>query len=320
MSAGYDFVPLPPRVTRCRREHAVWHRRWPETLSGTIRLELEAEQPVHIGSDTRYMRGQDVVRASQRIQGRPGVPGSSMKGALRSRYEAVTQSCVMVPPKERQRVNSSTSIENAELTQQALNEPAFQGQCSKKRLCPACALFGRMSLRSRITVSDFVSPAGTEIEIAEIHPQFGPNLHHVGDCRIVRNQGGPDRFVVHRLHGRKLAVGMGPVAGDAKQKLEVIPKGTRLTGTLRLFNVTAEELGGLLVAIGRTPPSRLKVGAGKGRRFGRLRLTGLTYGLQDHERRPFVATEEDWREAFVQGDDRWDTGEEALVRIHQQGC
>lgn len=345
MSEGYEFVPLPREVARDERPEAAWHQRREGTLSGALRVTLRAEQPVHVGSGQKRLHEGKVVRAGARIQGRPGIPGSSLKGVLRSRYEAITKSCVQAPPARQHKVRSRTheGITRAELTAQAQGEAAF-GACTDRLRCPACALFGRMSLRSRVTVHDLACMTDATFQIAPIDPPFGPNLHHVGEYTIAdaRHPGQARQFQVHRLYGRKFAIGTGP-AGDRPQRalpdherrstgrtrdhaqqpqqwIEVIPAGTTITGELRLYNVLPAELGGLLAALGRAPESALKIGAGKGRGFGRLRLAAIHYALRDHAGRSIEADEPQWRHCFVHSSDYWAPGEIELVRIHQGGC
>ncbi len=345
MSEGYEFVPLPPEVARDERPDAAWHQRRAGTLSGTLRVTLRAEQPIHVGSGQKRLHDGKVVRAGARILGHPGIPGSSLKGVLRSRYEAITRSCVQAPPTRQHKVRSTThpDIERAELTGPAQREAAF-GACDDRLRCPACALFGRMSLRSRVTVRDLACMADATFQIAPIDPQFGPNLHHAGEYTIeaAKHPGQDRQFRVHRLYGRKFAVGAGPArdrpqralpdqerrptgrtrehAQQPQQWIEVIPAGTTITGELRLHNVLPAELGGLLAALGHAPASALKLGAGKGCGFGRLRLAAIHYALRDHAGRSVNADEPQWRHSFVNSSDYWADGETELVGIHQGGC
>jgi RAMP superfamily len=351
MSAGYDFVPLPPDVARRKRSEAQWDRRAEGTLSGLLRVTFRAEQAVHVGSGHKRLHENKVLRAGVRIQGQPGIPGASLKGALRSRFEAITRSCLQHKPSSNKpaTIRSRTGVRKAQLARSAVDRPFFQGMCREDSLCPACALFGRMSLRSRVTARDLSCAPGVTFQVAPIHEQFGPNLHHVGQA--VRRSGaeprgtrpaenrprpaetssgaysdrgaGNEYFEVHSLHGRKFALGMGPINDKQPQWLEVIPAGSLITGAIALWNVLPGELGGLLAALGRTPASTLKLGAGKGRGFGRLVLTDLAGTLHDHTGALVPLdrqAESDWRAKFVQPPDYWPDGEAALVRIHQGDC
>ena len=257
VNEGYRFVPLPGEVRRERQDHAVHDRRIAGTFSGTIELTFRAEQPVHVGSGFKALRGKGIVRRAATVCGAPVVPGSSLKGVLRSRYEAITKSCAgQLPGDGRTRSQSHPDVQQAVFTSKVRRNPAFEDECTVAKACPACALFGLMSKRSRISVSDFM--ADEDLTIASIPAQFGPKAQHLGKCTVTENQG-KKRFEVYELKGRKFACEQGPVAPDAKwQDVEAIPVGAFLRGTLRVLNLRPEELGGLLAAIGKEPASALK--------------------------------------------------------------
>ncbi|WP_437307425.1 RAMP superfamily CRISPR-associated protein [Sorangium sp. So ce388] len=330
MSAGYEFVPLPDRVSVRQRPEAVHDRRVEGTLSGALSLTFATEQLVHVGSGFKALVEGKVVRQGVLVRGRPGVPGSSMKGVLRARYEALTRSCAPRPPRVLDvRSQSRPSIKRARLAQKALNKPAFHAdEGHEDGLCPACALFGRMSRRSRVTLTDFSVEGHDEAFVTAPMPeQFGPNLHHVGpatvevDPRSGGDGGSREIFEVHDLHGRKFAVGRGPLPErHGVQSVECIRRGASLRGQMRLVNVLPAELGGLLVALGWRPQSALKIGAGKAHGFGRMHLAHVEYrlrGLTDDAARK---SEEGWRADFEGWEDRFAEGMQRLVAMHQGDC
>ncbi|MGK4007822.1 RAMP superfamily CRISPR-associated protein [Sorangium sp. So ce1036] len=280
-----------------------------------------------MGAGSKKLVDGDVIRQGCRIHGRPGVPGASIKGVLRARYEAITRSCVPFrPPKGSVRVRSSSGIEHARLDDRLLDGEVFRGraEAADGHLCPACALFGRMSLRSRVTLTDFSVEAQVGFDVAEIPEQFSPNLHHVGRGTLRPSREGErgrgDLYEVHALHGRKFAVGRGPVADNARQqKIEVLPAGHVLQGEMRVHNALPRELGGLLVALGWKRGSALKIGGGKAHGFGRIRLQHLVARLRDHAGRP-VAMDEAWITSFEQSEDCHVEGMVRLLQIHQGDC
>lgn len=312
---GYDFVPLPPSVRRIARDEARWDRRVPGTLAGYIDLILTTEQPVHLGSGSKHAPKHVVVQRAARVRGRPGIPGSSLKGVLRARYEAITYSCAIAAPTTRRNYNirSSTGLKKARLLPSALGPVVLETSCTPKHACPACALFGCMSLRSRITVTDLVCASGVEFESARIPERFGPNLHHVGPAR--RDPSGTV-FEVHRLLGRKFGLGRGP-ATDNYQRVEAIPARAVLTGQIRLFNVTQAELGGLLAALGCDPAGALKLGGGKAHGFGRVYAKAQCHLSGDTAT---VLSPSVWRQGFTTSPDRWPDGENRLVALHRGDC
>jgi hypothetical protein len=314
---GYGFVPLPPEVRRIERKEARWDRCVRDTFAGCIDLELTAEQPVHSGSGSKHAQQRTVILRGARIRGGPGIPGSSLKGVLRARYEAITRSCAGPAPKARRdgthKIRSSTGIERARLNASAAVFETNTEHCTPERACPACALFGRMSLRSRIAVTDLACAGGVQFEIALIPERFGPNLHHVGPAR--RDPSGT-MFEVHGLYGRKFGLGRGPATAN-RQRIEAIPAGAILTGQIRLFNVTSAELGGLLAALGCDPPSALKLGGGKAHGFGRMHCKARCK-LTRCGAPPLDPSE--WRQQFIASSDRWPEGEDHLVALHRGDC
>lgn len=319
MSDGYDFVGLPETVRRVPRPAAVHDRRVDGAISGTLDVTFCTEQPVHVGSGFKALREDVVVRGAATVRGAPGVPGSSIKGVIRSRYEAITLSCAGPAPKAA-RVRSSTyrHIERASFANDVREMNVFS-ECHKDKLCAACALFGRMSQRSRVAVADFTAEGGFSLD--SMPAQFGPNAHHLGDFKVVDGGRGNQMFKVYNLKGRKFGAGRGPVADKpCLQPLEVIPAGTLLHGQIRVSNILPDELGGLLAALGRAPVSALKIGGGKGQGFGRIALRQIDFHLRNHASSPIAADETAWRRAFQACPDRWERGEQDLVRIHQGKC
>lgn len=311
---GYDFVPLTPDVRRVARDEANWARRVPGTVAGHIDLTLTTEQPIHVGSGSKQARSPHVVLRGARIRGRPGIPGSSLKGVLRARYEAITRSCTsLFPGSSTMNIRSSTGLKRARLLSSALRTAVLDGSCTEHRACPACALFGRMSLRSRVTVTDLACTGDMDFVLATLPDRFGPNLHHVGPARI---DAAGSAFEVHGLHGRKFHLGHGPAAAT-RQHVEAIPAGTVFIGRLGVFNLTPAELGGLLTALGCNPASALKLGGGKAHGFGRAQCQARCT-LAASGSAPLDPAQ--WRTAFVESPDRWDDGEARLVALHRGDC
>src|SRR5689334_22559536 len=93
----YDFVSLPngPKTVI-----APGHHKYPSHLySGTLVLCYRTVTPLHVGSgvfesstECGLAGPEQPVRGMARRDGRPILPGSGWKGAVRARYEAITGS------------------------------------------------------------------------------------------------------------------------------------------------------------------------------------------------------------------------------------
>lgn len=310
---GYEFVPLPDRVRRAPRPDARHDKRVDGAITASLTLRLVTEQPLHVGAGFKTVRDGQIARAAVTSTGTPCVPGSTLKGVLRGRFEAITRSCALFRAKDRPvKVRSSSFPDaRARFTRDVTDRDVFQPCSDRNGSCAACALFGRMSLRGRIAVSDFTPIEPITLGVAEIAEMFSPNLHHVGTF-TPQSERGETMLVVSDLHGRKFARGRGPET-QARERIEVIPSGSALRGELRLTNVTTGELGGLLAALGVRPVSRLKVGAGKGHGFGLVRVDHFEARARFGATVPSV---EACEQAFRASSDAWVEGLEALVTIH----
>lgn len=328
--AGYDFVPLPSAVRRVGRDHVRHDRRVDDALFGRIELTYRCDQPVHVGSGFKTLADGRVVRAMVRSGDALVVPGSSMKGALRARFEAITKSCVPqglpgwrgTQTKKRGLSRTHHGVTRAVLEPPASNHDVFRTACSDRAMCLACALFGfqqgRKGYRGRITVTDFAPVQGAAAAaLTEMPSQWEPRLHHCAEPRDVRRHN--DTFHITGLRGRKFHRGRSADPEGARQLVELLPAGTLIRGEIRLFNVLPEELGGILAAAGFEPGSLVKVGAGKGLGFGRLVPHAIEWKLRDAHRRDVTPAPPRYREAFVACADRHPEGEEALVAMHVRG-
>lgn len=325
MTPGYAFVPFPQEVRRCRRDAARHDRCVPHTLTGALRCEWVAEQPIHVGSGFKSLLGDVIVREGVRVEGRPGIPGSTLKGVLRARFEAITRSCAPSKlPREPRKINSTSFPSWRAVLTNGARSISVLDVCQSHSLCPACALFGKMSLRSRLSVEDLrVIDPTARFDVARMPKQFSPNLHHVGtftpdvSTQLLR---------VTALHGRKFAVSPGPTPDQpSEQAVEAIAPRTSLVGTVRFINLEPDELGGVLVALGQHAPTAIgpiKLGGGKCHGFGRLRLTALEFTERGHP--PTSLADEprigEWLAAFRKGEDCFPAGLERLLQIHRENC
>lgn len=326
----YVFVPLPdkgPMVRRVERANACHDRKLAGMWFGALEVTLVCEQPVHVGSGFKGLEYGKVVRRTARSGDALLLPGSTVKGVLRSRFEAITRSCAGDLPSDRGRVLSRTypEVQRGHFTNDVQKMATFTDACGRDdMLCPACAVFGFQTfngtLRGRVSVTDFLSADGV-VPVTEPMPsQFEPRIHHLGEFRIERNRGEPS-FEVGPLYGRKFYVGPTPTTDAVGyERVEAIPKGTALRGTIRILNLDDAEMGGLLAALGVEPRSWIKLGCGKRHGFGRLRVEKVAYVLADERRRPRGSAPETWAHAFAGAEDRWEAGAAQLAQIHTEAC
>jgi cold shock CspA family protein len=146
-----------PSVRRAALAKEAGHERFAsERLTGRLVYRLETLGPMFVASG-RYARGQDVgfdepvVRAHYRVGGRPAVPGSSLKGAVRAIFEAATPSCMVTDHRQSCRAESGQN----------------------PRLCPACSVFGAMGYLGRVRFADAVLGQG-RTRLYRLQALYGP--------------------------------------------------------------------------------------------------------------------------------------------------
>jgi CRISPR/Cas system CSM-associated protein Csm3 (group 7 of RAMP superfamily) len=230
----YGFVS----VTRERvpRQRPAGHDDFEADLvSGTIVGVITALTPVHVASGQIELTGKPeppLVKAHVRVGDRPVIPGSSLKGSIRSIVEAISASCIRITRARRDQ------------------QPKEAVACQKlDQLCVACRMFGALGYQGQVRFSDAVL-RGNRTEIIQVPPLYTPRPQ----ARLYY-EGGQIKGRKFYRHG-KLAQGNVPI--------EVCPAGSRFDFSVQFDNLTPAELGLLLIALGQGE-SRLhpKLGGGK---------------------------------------------------------
>lgn len=123
----YEFVPL---VSQCNREfYNSLAVRGDCIYSGRLNLKITVISHLHIGSGEReFLQNGNVLKKQMRRNGKCIIPGSSLKGAVRSVAEAVSYSCAVKAPD----YNLKSALPDGNMS-----------SCSDSReLCMACYIFG----------------------------------------------------------------------------------------------------------------------------------------------------------------------------------
>ena len=258
----FDFVPIAP----VKRAETVGHEQFrADHHSGGLAYEAEALTHVFVASGT-YALGEDVgfpkrdvIRTCYRLRGRPAIPGSSMKGVVRSVAEAVTGSCITVTREDQRRIPGG--------------KEAVRG-CEADSACPACSIFGRLGRMSKVSFGDALALKGVRTRLYRL-----PSLHRP------RAREAPRVYVDERgqFKGRKFYY-HGQMAEDPRNApVQVVPQGSRFSGSLQFQNLTADELALLLFALGLDGSFALKLGGGKPACLGSLRIVPQSLELLDLE-------------------------------------
>lgn len=251
----YGLVSLPEGI---RRKPPQGHDRFRERLlTGKLRGKIIALSPVHISSGGLELgeriplpptggRNPELVRPMVRSKGVPIIPGSSLKGVIRSVVEAVSPSCLCKTRARREEI------------------PQGLGECRRKdSLCVACRLFGSMGFQGNVRIDDaaLIPVQGKYATRIEMSPQlYAPTPRRRGYYR--RGQVAGRKFY---MHGRQ-ARGNTPI--------ETCPVNSQFDFTVRFENLARGELGLLLLATGMSESHsfRLKIGGSKPSCYGAVEV------------------------------------------------
>lgn len=233
----FDFVPLPRRVNR---KPPTGHERYHiEHFTGQIHGTIEALSPIHIGSGVIDL-GQDVelIKTAVRTKDNVVIPGSSLKGAIRSVAEAISESCVCKVSSRIRRV-----------------VPRDFAECRQKgHLCVACRMFGAMGFQANIAIQDAPQTEG-QIVTKSVPELFAPG-------RYQRD--------VQSIPGRKFYMHGQVASGDTP--VEACEVGSKFRFVAQVDNLTQAEWGLFFTALGHHHEHqfKLKIGGAKPVCFGSI--------------------------------------------------
>ena len=237
----FDFVPLPKRVTR---KPPTGHQRYrKDHITGRICGTIEALSPIHIGSGIIDLaqnvklttQDVDLIKTAVRTGDKVTIPGSSLKGAIRSVVEAISESCVC-----------KTNIEGRLLHQ-------FSECDNNTNLCVACRMFGAMGFQGNIAIQDALHIDG-QIVTKLVPSLYAPRRYQTDD----QNNLPMRKFYMHG----EVASGRTPV--------EACKEDSKFRFSVQIDNLKEAEWGLLFTALGHHPeyPFKLKIGGAKPACFG----------------------------------------------------
>ena len=241
----FGFVPFSRRVNR--KSPTGHHRYHKRHFTGQVHATIQALSPIHIGSGVIDLGGDvELIKTAVRTKDTVVIPGSSLKGAIRSVVEAISESCVC---------KASNPVSRD-----------FQECRQKGRLCVACRMFGAMGFQANIAIQDAPKTEG------QIVTMLVPELYRP------RHQRG-----IQHIPGRKFYRHGQVASGDTP--VEACEVGSKFRFVAQIDNLTLAEWGLFFTALGHhhEHPFKLKIGGAKPVCFGsidiqieNLQITGET--------------------------------------------
>ncbi|RCK78244.1 MAG: DUF324 domain-containing protein [Candidatus Ozemobacter sibiricus] len=265
----YHFVPLPERGVK--RQPAPPHDRF-QHLSGSLVVRLRTLSPVFIGKGGE--QGQD--REHQQLltsAGRPVIPGSSLKGMIRSTFEAVTESCLRLfqGSYQTRHANQRYQVPREHLPPTS-SETEVRGCQDPAHLCLACQLFGMVSGGKNHLAQVAIGEARPEDGRWQPAPGFSiiplmqPRPHHRAFYVLPPHQKIGRKFYFHGAQIQK--------SNHARKKTldRVIPAGKTFRFTVTFTNLRQEALDRLVYSLLLESGMAHRLGQGKPAGLGSIRL------------------------------------------------
>ncbi|MEO0377095.1 MAG: RAMP superfamily CRISPR-associated protein [Cyanobacteria bacterium P01_A01_bin.17] len=284
MTSSFDFVDFPATApsTQPIIGHDRLHR---DRYHGGLTLQLTALTPVFSAAGVTAL-GADVGEPAvpllkvmtQDVAGCPILQGTSLKGCIRAVYETITNSTFGVEKKIGWK--SAEKMKAQEIEQLTREERILFDRAPRKAknriLSPAELVFGAMGFQGLVSVADAMGDR--PLELGELPAMFQPK------------HGNGRKFYRHQTTSTvpSIAAPPSPASPDEKSPIPIqqAPKGTVFDTTLRFTNLALPQLGALLIALGQDPkrPFALKVGGGKGKGFGSVRVTLTKHAITKGDR------------------------------------
>ena len=276
----YGFVRLGPAA---QREAAVRHDRF-NGYSGRLHCRLTALTHLFIPKTQDVEKGKhQKLNLLRSAEGLPLLPGSSLKGVIRSVVEALSGSCLVLPLPGRKgeivyRGRPSVSYRIPR---------GFEHCRDADHLCPACRIFGSLSggnpFLGKIGLSDALAVGPFEVETMTIEPLMEPKPRHRAWYENPQQRGylRGRKFYYHRPAGPRRTM----VQNKYNKTIEAVKPGAVFEFDLDYANLTEAELALLIFALTLEPDMAYKIGMGKPVGLGSARLEIVGWEQIDRQAR-----------------------------------
>lgn len=281
----YNFVPLESGPDRKGYHGRLqFHKK---RYSGMLKCTLKALTPL-ISIDQRNYSFHNLINGSGKIkvfnflknyQRNPIIQGSSLKGMIRSIYEAITDSCMTLActhGKSIKRRDDKIKYEYQDI------ENYHNNKCSNiKELCPSCRLFGTINnddrpCQGRVRFSDADLKQGELIKKRTyLKVLSNPKPHHHATYGKSKHPNGPiagRKFYYHHGKDTKFSVN----EHEARRSIaieEYALVGTMFEFEVYLENLDKEEFEYFILALELYEGLGHKIGLGKAIGLGSCRIT-----------------------------------------------
>jgi len=295
----YDFVRIdwekPPL-----REKPIWHYQLfgqgqQKLYSGWIELAIQAETPLFI-IDPRPKNRPEKSLCNK--HGEYIIPGSSLKGMLRSVVETLGRGCMTFFDGDYEPIKKNGRVVDYKAPYKGLVSSDFLRCTNNNELCLSCRIFGMMRpkpvegnsekevgggkklLLGKVNISDVCAPSTSPLyERMHTADLMGPQPHHKDFYldSTGTNIAGRKYYFHHAT--RPLDVGR---ETRYNRYIQPLNKETVFHGRLDFVGLTADEFAALLLAITLEEGMRHKIGYAKPLGLGSVYLNPQSMTLIDY--------------------------------------
>ena len=213
---------------------------------------------------------------------RPLLPGSSLKGIIRSVAEAISGSCLTLP------LGRDGQIEYRGRPTVSYRIPRGFEHCrDADHLCPACRIFGSLSggnpFLGKIGLGDALASASCEVETMTIEALMEPKPRHRAWYEDPQQSGflRGRKFYYHRPLGPRRTT----VKNEYNKTIEAVKPNAVFEFEVDYTNLTEAELALLIFALTLEPGMAYKVGMGKPLGLGSARIEIVGWEQVDRQAR-----------------------------------
>ncbi len=235
MSKSYDFVPF----LECKPYNSQ-----DKNYDGVIPIKIRTLTPIHLSFGEYSIDKQNrIFKPFTRINDSLVIPGSSIKGVIRSIAEAISYSCY---------------TPSGQLDRERLPDKRHPNRDSN---CIICHMFGTMSHKSKVYFSDSYIREGTS-QIIGLPASFPPRptslSYHDEEGKYKGH-----KFYKHGILGIQ-------ARGDILY--EYVLEDSEFQGQVRFNGLTDEQVQLLCFSLGLSGDIQPKIGFGKGHYYGSISI------------------------------------------------
>ena len=281
----YQFVPFgPPAEPQPVQQH---HRFAQDRQTGTLFCRIETLTELFVaGKQERVPRDTHQKLRFVRDGDMPIIPGSSLKGSIRSVLEALSGSCLLLAGDGRQRKENRDRVTYCEKLAhhdyQLENgfapcgmRATFRHDRHERKACPACRLFGTLHRNEvhlgKVHFSAAVPEAMPDLQDITLEPFGAPGARHRAFYGTPESQFKAPRgrkFYFHRVQGARTQSGR----TGRNKSVEACMPGAVFAFQVDYHDLSPDELALLVFSLILEEPMRHKIGMGKGVGLGSVKI------------------------------------------------